>query len=58
MSQNIEVEEEHVDNRSVDDLLQFINGDDGGMLKFCSVIVCLHIFNFLSLSIDQLNFVS
>ncbi|MBA0685910.1 hypothetical protein Goari_013547 [Gossypium aridum] len=30
---NIEVEEERVDDRSVDDLLSFINGDNGGMLK-------------------------
>ena len=28
--QNVEVEEEHVDERSVDDLLSFINGNDGG----------------------------
>ncbi|RDX97214.1 SKP1-like protein 21, partial [Mucuna pruriens] len=27
---NVEVEEEHVDERSVDDLLSFINGNDGG----------------------------
>ncbi|XP_042489221.1 SKP1-like protein 21 isoform X2 [Macadamia integrifolia] len=27
---NVEVEEEHVDERSVDDLLSFINGGDGG----------------------------
>ena len=30
MFQNVEVEEEHVDERSVDDLLSFINGADGG----------------------------
>lgn len=29
VSQNIEVEEERVDDRSVDDLLSFINGDNG-----------------------------
>ncbi|KAI5421796.1 SKP1-like protein 20 [Lathyrus oleraceus] len=29
---NVEVEEEHVDERSVDDLLSFINGNDG---EFC-----------------------
>lgn len=29
--QNIEVEEDHVDERSVDDLLSFINGGDGGI---------------------------
>lgn len=39
VSQNIEVEEERVDDRSVDDLLSFINGDNGGMLKFRSDIV-------------------
>ena len=48
MSQNVEVEEDCVDDRSVDDLLSFINGDNGGMLKFCSDVVCLHLFNFLS----------
>lgn len=30
MFQNVEVEEEHVDERSVDDLLSFINGNDRG----------------------------
>ncbi|XP_043696690.1 SKP1-like protein 21 isoform X3 [Telopea speciosissima] len=30
MKQNVEVEEERVDERSVDDLLSFINGGDGG----------------------------
>ena len=30
MFQNVEAEEEHVDERSVDDLLPFINGNDGG----------------------------
>lgn len=33
--QNVEVEEEHVDERSVDDLLSFINGEDGGNLYEC-----------------------
>ena len=33
MFQNVEVEEEHVDERSVDDLLSFINGNDGGKLN-------------------------
>jgi S-phase kinase-associated protein 1 len=33
MFQNVELEEEHVDERSVDDLLSFINGNDGGKLK-------------------------
>lgn len=31
MFQNIEVEEERVDDRSVDDLLSFINGGHEGM---------------------------
>ena len=48
MSQNVEVEEERVDDRSVDDLLSFINGENGGMLKFCSDLVRLHIFHFPS----------
>lgn len=30
MIQNVEVEEERVDERSVEDLLTFINGGDGG----------------------------
>jgi len=30
MFQSVEAEEEHVDKRSVDDLLSFINGDDEG----------------------------
>ena len=30
MFQNVEVEEEHADERSVDDLLSFINGNDEG----------------------------
>ncbi|KAG6748112.1 hypothetical protein POTOM_048013 [Populus tomentosa] len=33
---DVDAEEEHVDDRSVDDLLSFINGGDGGMLKCCS----------------------
>lgn len=36
--QNVEVEEERVDERSVDDLLSFINGEDGGIFLWdCSV---------------------
>ena len=31
MFQNVEVEEDRVDDRSVDDLLSFINGGDGGI---------------------------
>lgn len=33
MCQNVEVEEEHVDERSVDDLLSFINGGNGGIYE-------------------------
>jgi len=33
MFQNVELEEEHVDERSVDDLLSFINGNDAGKTK-------------------------
>lgn len=33
-SQCAEAEEMHVDNRSVDDLLSFINGGDEGKLNF------------------------
>lgn len=40
MFQNVEAEEEHVDERSVDDLLSFINGNDAGKTKifysYCS----------------------
>lgn len=32
--QTAEAEEMHVDNRSVDDLLSFINGGDEGKLNF------------------------
>ena len=39
MFQNVEVEEECVDDRSVDDLLLFINGGNEGML---SCIVSTH----------------
>lgn len=31
LMQNVEVEEEHGDERSVDDLLSFINGGNGGV---------------------------
>lgn len=47
-SQCAEAEEMHVDNRSVDDLLSFINGGDEGKLNFfflptflCSLVVKL-----------------
>jgi hypothetical protein len=39
--QDVDAGEEHVDDRSVDDLLSFINGGDGGMLKCCSTVTCL-----------------
>ena len=42
--QNVEVEEERVDDRSVDDLLSFINGDDGGM---CLNACYLHYWKWL-----------
>ena len=35
MLQNVEVEEERVDERSVEDLLTFINGGDGGTCEKC-----------------------
>lgn len=35
MFQNVEVEEECVDYRSVDDLLSFINGGNEGIIKSC-----------------------
>lgn len=35
MVQNVEVEEEHGDERSVDDLLSFINGGNGGLCGHC-----------------------
>jgi hypothetical protein len=41
MFQNVEVEEEHVDERSVDDLLSFINGNDRGILSV-SVLIFLY----------------
>ncbi|THG01332.1 hypothetical protein TEA_027224 [Camellia sinensis var. sinensis] len=37
---NVEVEEERVDYRSVDDLLSFINGGNGGILGIVSLLVC------------------
>ena len=50
MFQNVEVEEEHVDERSVDDLLSFINGNDAGKLSifFPLSLRLLHAF----LSVD------
>ena len=38
--QNVEIEEERVDDRSVDDLLSFINGGKGGILLL-SVYFCV-----------------
>lgn len=37
--QNVEVEEERVDERSVDDLLSFINGGEGGMHSNASLTI-------------------
>lgn len=37
--QNVEVEEERVDDRSVDDLLSFINGGDGGIWEKLSLSI-------------------
>jgi len=49
MFQNVEAEEEHVDERSVDDLLSFINGNDGGILSI-SVLIFVHfLFSFCRL---------
>ena len=39
--QNVEVEEERVDDRSVDDLLSFINGGKG-ILGVWSVYFCVY----------------
>lgn len=48
MFQNVEVEEERVDQRSVDDLLTFINGGNGGMIQKSLLVVlivnCLPLF--------------
>lgn len=57
MFQNVEVEQERVDQRSVDDLLTFINGGNGGMIQKSLAIVLIvncfllffHILNFLEL---------
>jgi len=53
MFQNVEVEEEHVDDRSVDDLLSFINGNDGGKLNI--LILLIFLFTSCILSITWLN---
>jgi hypothetical protein len=39
MFQSVEAEEERVDDRSVDDLLSFINGGNGGIQE-CLSTVC------------------
>lgn len=44
MFQNAEIEDEHADERSVDDLLSFINGNDGGNLTI-SVVFCRNFIN-------------
>lgn len=38
--QNVEVEEERVDERSVDDLLSFINGKERGIIGCCFSLLC------------------
>jgi hypothetical protein len=40
MFQNVGVEDERADNRSVEDLLSFINGEDGGMCANVSSSSC------------------
>ena len=40
MFQDVEVEEERADDRSVEDLLSFINGADGGMCGDVSSLSC------------------
>lgn len=50
--QSLEIEEEpHVDERSVDDLLLFINGEDGGTLEkiFSRLLFCEVMFSPLQL---------
>jgi len=42
MFQSVEVEEEHIDKRSVDDLLSFINGNDEGK-TFCIPVFFLRL---------------
>jgi hypothetical protein len=49
MFQNVEVEEEHVDERSVDDLLSFINGNDRGILSVSVLIFVYFILLFCRL---------
>lgn len=47
MFQNVEGREEHVDDRSVDDLLSFINGNDGGKISiFCPPFHCIYVLLF------------
>lgn len=41
--QNVEVEAEHVDDRSVDELLSFINGENGGTsISSVCISACAH----------------
>lgn len=46
MFQNVEAEDEqadeHVDERSVDELLSFINGSDGGGLSYSPIFIYFH----------------
>jgi hypothetical protein len=41
MFQSVEAEEERVDDRSVDDLLSFINGGNGGIHECLSTVRCM-----------------
>lgn len=47
MFQNVEVEGERVDERSVDDLLSFINGVDGGTIFLLLPSLLVHFFPFM-----------
>lgn len=47
MFQNVEVEEECVDDRSVDDLLSFINGGNKGISSIVSIHLGLLSIRFL-----------
>lgn len=47
MFQNVETEEEHVDDRSVEDLLSFINGGNGGIHACLSTVCCMIVHGFI-----------
>lgn len=57
MFQSVEVEEERVDERSVEDLLTFINGGDGGICKTCFVFF-IHIRLLTDCNFLHINFES